>query len=206
MDELDHWRLCDELSVIQAALLVIGVDPAGEVGAYCDGWQPHERPRGYEAAKAAIASALRRELISGELVPVFEYDINGNICGDVPGSIDLKESRVDVGSLRAWLGGRGFRSGFFFPDAERTPDYLDPAHPRYSAKLAAAVKVWQAMEDGNLLSGKSERGAMEEWLTSRYRELGLVWKGKINKTGIEDTAKVANWNDGGGAPRTPGSE
>lgn len=206
MDDLDHWRLCDELSVIQAALLVIGVDPSGEVGAYCEGWQPHERPRGYEAAKVAIAGALRREAIRGSLIPIFEHDINGNICGDVPGSIDLEASQVDIESLRAWLAGRGFRSGFFFPDAERTPDYLDPAHPRYSAKLAAAVKVWQAMEDGNLLSGKSAPDAMSEWLGSRYRELGLVWNGEINKTGINEVAKVANWQTTGGSPKTPTSE
>ena len=28
MDPLDYWRLCNELSVIQAALLIVGVDPS----------------------------------------------------------------------------------------------------------------------------------------------------------------------------------
>jgi hypothetical protein len=27
-DALDYWRLCDELSVVQAALLVVGKDPS----------------------------------------------------------------------------------------------------------------------------------------------------------------------------------
>ena len=29
MDPLDYWRLCDELSVVQAALLIVGEDPSG---------------------------------------------------------------------------------------------------------------------------------------------------------------------------------
>lgn len=47
---MDHWRLCDELSVLQAALLVIGEDPSKE-NAYAENWKLHERPAGYEAAK-----------------------------------------------------------------------------------------------------------------------------------------------------------
>jgi hypothetical protein len=28
MEGLDYWRLCDEVSITQAALLIVGVDPA----------------------------------------------------------------------------------------------------------------------------------------------------------------------------------
>jgi hypothetical protein len=30
IESMDYWRLCDELSVVQAALLVIGEDPSKE--------------------------------------------------------------------------------------------------------------------------------------------------------------------------------
>jgi hypothetical protein len=69
--------------------------------------------------------------------------MNGNQCGEIEGSIDISVSRVDVESLRAWLGNRGFKSGFFFPAETNTPNYLDSQHPRYAPKLAAAVRAWQ---------------------------------------------------------------
>jgi hypothetical protein len=84
------------------------------------------------------------------------------------------------------------------------PGYLDSTHPRYSPKLAAAVKVWLAMEDESLVRGKPVMEAIQEWLTSGHKELGLTWEGKINRTGIEEVAKVANWKPKGGATKTPG--
>jgi hypothetical protein len=69
--------------------------------------------------------------------------------------------------------------------------------------LAAAVKVWLAMKDDNLLKGKSPKAAMESWLENRYSELGLIYQDNINKTAIDECTKVANWNDKGGATKTP---
>lgn len=132
MDDLEYWRLCDELSVMQAALLAVGVDPASEAGAYCEDWKPHERPRGYEALKTAIASALRKGEIKGVLVPLYEYDINGNICDEVPGSIDIRDSNVEVTSVREWLASHGLAraSGFF----------SDPSTPMQSEVPASLLK------------------------------------------------------------------
>jgi hypothetical protein len=213
MASLDYWRLCDELSVIQAACLVVGVDPSSEIGSNCEGWATHERPDGYEAAKAGITSAFQRGAIKGRLIQLFEYDMNGNPCGAIEDSIDRAESRVEVESLRVWLKSRGFRTGFFFPDATDAPDYLDPQNSRYAPKLAAAVRAWQAMEDKNLRRGKSAKAAMEQYLETNYRTLGLAQKrssekhgykaGDINKTAIVEAAKIANWEDDGGATKTP---
>lgn len=126
---------------------------------------------------------------------------------------DWELSTVSCDDLRGWLSSRGVRSGFFFPDGVEEPDYMDPKHPRYPPKLAAAVKVWLAMEDENLLLGKGTVGAMEAWLESRYKELGLAHDkdheknktkaGDVNRTAIGEIAKVANWQYGG-APTTPG--
>ncbi len=115
---------------------------------------------------------------------------------------DWHLTTVQVDDLRAWLSGRGIRTGFFFPTTTDAPDYLDPGNPRYAAKLAAAVRAWQTVTDPN---GKHPKLAIVKWLREHAAEFGLTDdEGKPNETGIEETAKVANWQRGGGAPKTPG--
>jgi hypothetical protein len=202
MESLDYWRLCDDLSIVQAALLLAGHDPSQPVG-YAEHLDMHKRPPGYEAAKAAITNALRRGIIKGRHVPLFDTDINGNRIGAIENSFDLGETTIEVESLKAWLISRGIRTGFFFPTATDAPDYLDRNNPseRYSAKLAAAVNAWQAVTDPN---GKSPKQALTKWLREHANEFGLCdEEGKPNEQGIEDCAKVANWELKGGAPKTP---
>jgi len=112
VDGLNLWRLCDELSIIQAALLVAGRDPSDN-SQHVERWLPHRRPGGYEAAKMAITNALRREKIKGHLTPQFEADREAK-QGE---AIDLAKSTVEVESLKHWLGSKGFKTGFFFPKA-----------------------------------------------------------------------------------------
>lgn len=202
MDGLDYWRLCDLLDIVQAAFLVSGHDPSSDQR-YVEGWDIEKRPTGYEAAKAAISNALRYGSIEGQLVRLVEHDAMGDLV-DTENSIDLRESRVEVESLRSWLSDRGFHTGFFFPATIGAPDYLDPDHPRYAPKLAAAVKAWLAYGDETTTQGKSVKQLLVKWLRVNASEFGLSDDdGKPNETGIEETAKVANWKPGGGAPKTP---
>jgi hypothetical protein len=127
---------------------------------------------------------------------------------------DWDKTLIGRDDLSEWLESNGMKTGFFFPDSTDAPDYLDPKNSRYAPKLAAAVRVWQAMEDENLRRGKNPFSAMEQYLESRYKEYGLFHEkdnqkngtvaGDINKTAISEVAKVANWQPGGGAPKTPG--
>jgi len=123
----DHWRLCEELTVKQAALLIVGCDPGSEFG-YCESWKPHERPIGYQAAKQALTAALRKTSVVGTLYGVAETDINGNEIGEIAGTIDVDRSTVERESLVNWLRSRGLRGGFFFPAVIdiTDPDYLTP--------------------------------------------------------------------------------
>ena len=197
-DDLDYWRLCDELSIYEAAVLVIGRSP-GRLP-HVENWNRDKRPEGYEAAKTAVRNALRGGRIKGKIEPEYESDFNGN-SHPVADSIALS-SRVEVESLKAFLASRGFRRGFFFPERTETPDYLDPGNPRYAPKLAAAVRAWQAVMDP---SGRHPKQALAKWLRENAAEFGLTDdEGKPNETGIDETAKVANWQPGGGAPKTPG--
>lgn len=199
MDELNYWRWCEELSIVQAAFLSVGVDPSSEVGSNCESWKIHERPAGYEAAKTAIFNAFCRGDIKGAIVPKYDNDINGNDY-PVDGTISLN-SRIDVESLRAWLARRGLKPAFFFPALTDKPDFLDPNNPRYAPKLAAAVRAWQAVTDPGK---KSAKQALEKWLREHAAEFGLVDDdGNPVNQAVEECSKVANWNQVGGAPKTP---
>jgi hypothetical protein len=197
MEGLDYWRLCDELSVHQAALLIAGCDPSTESNAAGN-------PDGYEPAKTAISNALQRGAIKGRFVPLYRYDFDGN-REEIEHSIDISNSQVEVDALRTWLAGRGLKTGFFFPETIVAQDYLDPKNPRYAPKLAAAVFAWMATANEAATSGKSPKQALVKWLREHAADFGLTDDdGKPNETGIEEAAKVSNWQPTGGAPKTPG--
>lgn len=201
LDRMDYWRLCDELTIVQAALLISGTDPS-KSQSYVERWDPNKRPTGYDAAKAAISNALRSGKIIGRLVPEYTEDINGNQGPPIDDSVDIYQSRIEVESLKLWLKSRGLKSGFFFPLRPKAADYLDPDNPRYAPKLAAAVSAWIAVGD---VSGKHPKQALAKWLREHAAEFDLTDDdGNPNETGIDDAAKVANWQPLGGAPRTPG--
>jgi len=116
---------------------------------------------------------------------------------------DWSKTTIKRDDLIEWLSSKGFHTGFFFPDAADTPDYLDPLNPRYASRLAAAVRAWQACDDA--LQGKSPKQVLMKWLRENAKDFGLSDEdGNPNETGIEECAKVANWKPGGGAPKTSG--
>jgi len=82
------------------------------------------------------------------------------------------------------------------------PGYLDTTHPRYTPKLAAAVKAWLAVTEQ---PGKTPSQAIRAWLERHASELELIKDdGTLNRTAIEEIAKIANWKPEGGVPKTPG--
>jgi len=206
MEAINYWRLCDQLTILQAALLVIDIDPSSEDG-YVENWQVHERPHGYEAAKTAISNSLRKGDITGDLIPEYEHDINGNQSGPIEGTININCSTVDVESLKQWLSHRGFTSGFFFPTTSEVADYLNHEHECFSPKLAAAIHAWKAVSTDPMYkdNGKHVKQNLSTWLRSHAGQFGLLKEdGEINEDAINNQiAKVANWQDKGGAPKTP---
>lgn len=92
------------------------------------------------------------------------------------------------------------------PPQGQSPAYLDPDHPYYSLKLAAAIAAWEALTaNPALLTSKPPKSAAKKWLADNAKRLGLIKNdGAINGQGIEEVAKVINWRLTGGAPRTPG--
>jgi len=149
MDALDYWRLCDELSVVQAALLIAGEDPSGTQD-YIDQWRAENRPEGYTAAKAALVNAIRGKRLRANIAEYEDFaEPNWHL------------TTISVEDLRVWLRSRGINTGFFFPEPQADPDYLSQFHDNYSPKLAAAIEAWKAVSgDDQLRRGKSVKQAM----------------------------------------------
>ena len=59
------------------------------------------------------------------------------------------------------------------------------------------------MSDETATKGKSAKQALVKWLREHAAEYKLSDdEGKPNELGIEECAKVANWQEKGGAPKT----
>ncbi len=193
---------------MQAALLLVGIDPSTK-NADVESWDTWIRPDGYEAAKTAIRNAVLKGKIEANVTPSTRQHVSydgfdsATFEEEVQGTVDVELTQIKVDSLRTWLTSRGIASGFFMQHGHSGPGYLNPQHSRYAPKLAAAVRAWMEVEDP---LGKSPKGALTKWLREHAREFGLSDdEGKPNEQGIEECAKVANWQPGGGAPKTPGA-
>jgi hypothetical protein len=218
MDELDHWRLCDELSVIDAALLIAGLDPATTW--IHDNAFDRDHPV-YTAARTALKNAVRSRRLKANIrheswprgfnEDLSEDEYTQNIEGRqyfFKAEPDWQTTTILVDDLRTWLSIRGFKSGFFFPlGAEEKPGYLSKENQFYANKLAAAMQAWNAVsENSALIKGKTPKQAIEKWLREHASEYGLTKDdGSPNEQGIDEVAKVANWKPGGGVAKTPGN-
>lgn len=167
-----------------------------------------DTPEKFRTVLQALMHAAERGTLTTNKIYVGKYThiryINDESEGywDPVGEIDPQRTTVDVEVLKTWLASRGVTTGFFFPEASDTPDYLNAEHPRYARRLAAAVNAWLAVTQA---SGKSVKDAIKKWLREHAAEYGLTNDdGNPNETGIEEVAKVANWQPTGGAPKTPG--
>jgi hypothetical protein len=226
MEHLESWRICDELSIQQAACLLNGILPITGKGTNSilplfhtnlDEVINEERAseayfrrfREVESSVLAVITALSVALRGGRIpgtarwIKKSNWDSISEIqVEEETDEIDPEESTIMVNDLEHWLSKRGIRNDFFFSKKEQSVDYLDRSHPRYSSKLAATVNAWKAVDD---VCGKSPKEQLTIWLTEHAKEFDLyTQEGAINKQGIEECAKVANWKPIGGAPKTPG--
>lgn len=107
---------------------------------------------------------------------------------------ELEQARAEVARLQANL-----EQAQVSQSMAIVPEYLNPTHPRYSYRMAAAVQVWEAITE---TGKKGVKKAIEEWLLDHAKELGLIYQGKPSDKAIKEVATVANWNTAGGAPKT----
>lgn len=188
---IDFWRLNDILSVQQAAMLSVGVNPGevdlihGEDG-YFQKKNTSNNINNYFTSPeyVAVACAIRGAVSSGKINQNHEEDIY-------------------VDELKKWMEEKNFFPPFFFPDGVTAEGFRDKRHPRYSAKLACAVSAWEAVHTP--ARNKSPKQTIEAWVAENGMQFGLSHEdGVISKTAIEEIAKVVNWDTKGGANRTGG--
>mgnify|MGYP000202666331 CR=1 FL=1 len=186
----------------------------------------------YEALKNAVLSnKLNAKIIHDSrpidqsdtqtLVDMMELEGYANPCFDILAKGDehvnngyfvksnpnWEKSSITVDDLRAWLLSRGYSTGFFFQNKTTEPDYFNKNSPYYAPKLAAAIRAWEAISTDEKYSanGKTVKQNLMNWLIAHASEYDLIKDdGDINNEAIENQlSKVANWNDKGGASKTP---
>ena len=187
------WQYYDSFNVIQAVLFILGKDESYlEDVMYYDEesedfiLEEDELPKKFRLVKNAIVNAL----ISESLIT--------NRFWNFDSTINLSKTVISRKTLNAWLDENKSLSKYYTP----TWDYLNPDHPHYSNKLAATVNAWLAFSD-KTTKKKSAKQLLKEWLQENAKQYGLIKPdGKLNETGIEECAKIANWEPDGGAPKT----
>ncbi|WP_375643292.1 MULTISPECIES: hypothetical protein [unclassified Bartonella] len=206
-ESLKFWRLSEKLTLLQAALLIAGLNPGkclfdNEIkpeksGIYEGGRQiPFDKTAHFRGAYNAIVQAGKE----GQLKMKLSY---------APfGYIDADSSYVLVEDLKEWLSSRGLYPPFFFPEdnSAETKDqkykFQDPTHPRYAPKLAAIVAAWEAVSEAE--GGKTVKRTLIKWLSENAVQYKLVDDNNLPREKlIEELAAVANWKPIGGAPKTP---
>jgi hypothetical protein len=205
MDNLDFWNLCDEFAVIQAVLLIIGEDPA----------LMHQNVPQFESSKQhngfdATFSAIKYAINSGQLKARIRMTKGHSEFYESP-DLDTRETDWSLTTIQRedlvkWLLSKNYKPPFFFEQTSDIPPYLDPKNENYSPKLAAAVRVWEAVttDPRYANNGKAPKTNIENWLISHADEFGLIKDdGGINNDAIKNQiAKVSNWKTDGGAPKS----
>ncbi|MBP6719194.1 MAG: hypothetical protein KA173_10045 [Rhodoferax sp.] len=220
MNDWDAMRLADVLTIAEAACCIVGV-PTTRLGfntmtdpylqsAPGDGTNEDVSYAVFNRVVKAVSNSIRAGKLQAVVLNKGEHQ-GAQRSGEEteclsrpPDEIDPWVTLIDVDTLKAWLVSRNLRPPFFFPDetvCTGDPDYLNPKHPRYSGRLAAAVHAWLAVSDTD---GKSPKQALEKWLREHAALYGMTSEegNPVNQT-VEECSKVANWDRGGGAPKTP---
>ena len=201
MNKLEYWKLCDDFTVVQAALIVCGIPPEEQQWAV-ERKSDSQCPPGY----VAIRTAFRHALMSGKMKPT-KVAFHFTDEGEETRSIDIESTTVSAAEVDRYLKSVGAICEFF-DQTVNSADNSAAFSPEMPPKLKAAVEVWSAVSrDAGRLRGKSPKQAMDQWLTENAERLGLLNRdGSVNRTGIDEICKVANWKPQGGATPTPSSE
>jgi hypothetical protein len=202
LDAIDSlWYLNEAVSLQDAACLVAGYEPTKFALIHDEDDIYQDFPR-----YIPVIKALKIAVANGNLEANIRYEAQDEFDYYDPHSdyeIDLEKTMVEVKMLKNWLSSLDVKTGFFFPRS--TTDYLDQRNEHYSPKLVAAIDAWEAVTaNPSLMRGTTAKQAMKKWLLRNANKYELIKKdGNPNDEGIEEIAKIANWNGKGGAPKTP---
>ena len=216
------WNLAEDLRVTDAAALIAGYDPVAvrEYRSTVGFKSPRSFPK-YEASFRVLCDAVENGRLNADLkfqecklttkdqrVLAIQravekmQGLHAEHVTDTPRIPDWSTTTITRDELVRWLISRGVKTGFFFDKVIHRFNFFDSDHKRYPPRLAAAVRAWLAVTD---VAGTSPKQALKKWLQQHAADYGLINDdGNLNEKGIEEIAKVANWDTKGGAPSTPG--
>ena len=197
MDKLDFWKVCTDFTVVQAALIACGVPPE-DLQWEVERMDESRCPSGYVAIRTGLKHALESgRLKASKLTQTFSDE------GYNRPQVDVHTTTLSAEEIDRFLKSRGIVCPFFErSDVGETGG--ESEHAAMPLKLNAAILAWRAVKsEPARLRGRSPKQALEQWLIEHAAELGLLTRaGAVNRTGIEEICKVANWKPEGGA--TPG--
>lgn len=202
-DPLKLWRLSEALTVFQTAMLICGHDPENYHSGAMANWQTI--PQGYGAAKTALVVGIRSGSIRAKIVREDAFDEYEGHQGEIPGTINLDETYIEVESVIEFLKRRNLDTSVFGAVSNNRPDYMNPDGPFYAAKLAAAVDAWvQVTKSSDETAVGTPKRRLDTWLRKNASKYELTKAdGNANEEAIQQISKIANWRPEGGASKTP---
>lgn len=194
---LQTWRNCAEVSIVQAALLMLDIEPQG-LASKVENLSDDDQPIGYLAARQALESAVRSGGLEGELKPIDFTNVIG-APQDPFDALDYHSSFVMMADLKRWLGDIDHNCDLISKPTPEVDPWRDKKHERYSRKLSAAISAWEQYGEYADYSGTTKQ-KIERWLSENAIHLELINKdtGLPATSVIEEMAEIVNWDDGPG--------
>ena len=190
----EYWTLLDHLNIVQAALMAANLNPS-EWEHEIERMRPEDQPNAYTPLRSLILNSVDRKIIYADIVE--SYDENGFCEGT-----SVKNTKIPRSELIEFFYEKGIKS-IYFSKIENLSDPLNENGEFYSPKLAAALEAWKTVtSQKHRLNKCTPKQALEKWLEENASKFGLLNSDEtLNKNGIEEVAKVANWKTKGGAPQ-----
>lgn len=203
-DDILLWRLAETLTVTQAALLAVDINPADVLLDNSEDPTKSEiRDKTGDFLPTARFRAVYCSILSASSSSKLKIKWIRQITND-DDYIDEPNSIVGVEDLKKWFASRGFRPRIFFPDVE-VHEFKDTNHPRYAPKLAAVVGAWEAVKEAE--PNRTVKQTLAKWLNINAAKYELVSEdGRLRENLIQELAGIANWDRSGGAPKTHSKE
>lgn len=115
-------------------------------------------------------------------------------------ALDPLRTKITREEIVRWLTDKEITTGYFFPNKPQkammeVPGYLDPNHECYSWRLHLAIRAWEHAASKGLPT--AVRPAIAKFLEQELKN-----KERIGNL-IDAICLVGNWNEVGGAPKTP---
>jgi hypothetical protein len=187
------WKIVDPLSIREAARLLAGLDP-----------KPRTNRMDSDKVRAAMAEACNVALIravqTGRVRSASSlawYGMNGETASCDHTSEELCDATtIYVADLVRWATDCGVPHRWPVRADEHRQSAPDIS--RYPPELRAAIEVFAAVRDDmKALAGRHPKQALRAWLDANKAA-------ELSENARDRIATVANWQQVGGAPKTPG--